>query len=101
MKKTLAELWRETTGHTVTYEGEMVHAVIFREVRTSGRFVVRFVHATPNPIQVLRIDIDPGELLIEGETASKMMLRLDTSPAIVDVHYRAYPQGSRIAIYSA
>jgi hypothetical protein len=101
MKKTLADLWRETTGHTVTFEGVTVHAIIFREVRESGRLVVRFLDSRPKPIQALRIDIDPGQLLVQGEAASKMILRLDTSPTSVEVHYRAAGQGSRIALYNA
>jgi hypothetical protein len=101
MKKKLADLWRETTGATVTFEGKTVHAVVFKEVRNAGRLLIRFVEAIAYPIQALRMDIDPGEFLIDGETASKMILRLDTAPTTVAVNYRASPQAGKLTIYNA
>lgn len=101
MKKTLAELWMETRGPTVRYEGRTVHGVIFRDVKKEGRFIVRFVKAAPKPLQALLIDIDPGKLLVEDSESAKMILRLDTCPDIVEVRYRPTRKGSRISMYNA
>ena len=84
-----------TSGH------RRVHAAVFREVTKPGRFMVRFIKAVETPLQALSIDIDRGKLLIAGVEASNMILRLDTSPQIVDVRYRSSPRGDRIAIYNS
>ena len=101
MKKTLAELWGDTKGSIVEYQGLTVHAVVFKQVKTRGRFIVRFFKAVHTPLQALRIDIDPGKLLIEEIESAKMILRLDTSPDTVEVVYRPHRDGSRISIYNA
>lgn len=101
MKKTLAQLFGEAKGPTVQYEGGTVHGVVFRHVNTPGRFVVRFIKAVPLPLQALCIDIEPGKLLIENTEASNMILRLDTSPGLVNVSYRPGTKGGRISIYNA
>jgi hypothetical protein len=48
----------------------------------------------------LGIDIDPGTLIIAGEKASKMILRLDTAPDIVEVVYVPSRKGSMISIFN-
>jgi hypothetical protein len=101
MKKTLAELWDETTGPTVQYDGLTVHGVVFKHVEKAGRFIVRFIKAVHTPMQALRIDIDPGKLLIEEIESAKMILRLDTSPDTIEVVYRPHRDGSRISMYNA
>jgi hypothetical protein len=100
MKKTLAQLFRASRGKPVLYEGQMVYAAVFRNVEKQGRFIVRFLKAIPNPIQALGIDIDPGTLIIAGEKASKMILRLDTAPDIVEVVYVPSRKGSMISIFN-
>ncbi|MEW6533779.1 MAG: hypothetical protein AB1473_23315 [Thermodesulfobacteriota bacterium] len=101
MKKTLAELWNETAEATVQYEGQTVHGVVFKEVRKPGKFIVRFLRAVPSPVQALRINIRPGDLVIEDTISPKMILRLDTSPDLVEVHYRPSPRGSKITFYNS
>lgn len=101
MKKILAKLFSEAKGHTVEYEGRTVHGVVFRHVNTPGKFLVRFIKAVPLPVQALCIDIEPGKLLIEDTEAPNMLLRLDTSPSVVNVSYRPGTKGSRISFYNA
>lgn len=101
MKKTLGELFWETRAPTVEYEGLTVHRVVFKEVKEPGRFIVRFIKAIPKLVQALRINIYPGQLIIEETESPKMVLRLDTSPDTVEVLYRPSPLGSRITIYNA
>jgi hypothetical protein len=101
MKKTLNELFWETPGRAVEYEGLKVRRSVFRQVKEPGRFIVRFIKAIPKLVQALRIDIDPGQLIIAETEAPKMILRLDTSPDTVEVLYRPSPLGSRITIYNA
>jgi hypothetical protein len=101
MKKMLGQLFMEAKGPTVEYEGLIVHGAVFKQVKKSGRFIVRFIKAISNPIQALRIDLDPGELVVGGEKAPKMILRLDTSPDEVEVQYRPSRGGGRITLYNA
>lgn len=101
MKKILARMFRESKGKPVAYNGRLVHAAVFRNVTKPGRFIVRFRSAIRNPVQALNLDIEPGTFLIEGGVSSKMILRLDTSPDVVEVHYRPSDWESRIAIYNA
>lgn len=77
-----------------------MHGVVFKKVKTPGRFIVRFVKAVSRPIQALLIDIDPGKLRIFDTESHKMILRLDTAPDTVEVQYNPSRQGSRIAIYN-
>jgi hypothetical protein len=100
-RKTLDELFDESDGKPVAYGRHLVHAVIFREVTKPGRFIVRFIKAVKEPIQALSMDIDKGNLLIADVEASNMILRLDTSPAIVEVDYRPSRRGGKIAIYNS
>jgi hypothetical protein len=100
MTKTLSQLFRESAGPTVEYKGLTVHGVVFRQVTKRGRFVVRFIKAIPTPVQALLIDIDPGKLVIENTESPKMILRLDTSPDVIEVCYRPSHRGSRITIYN-
>jgi len=101
MKKTLAQLFGETDGPTVHYKGMIVHSAVFKNVRKSGEFIVRFVRAVPLPLQALRIRIDPGKLLVENTESAQILLRLDTSPDVVNVRYRSSQEGSRITFYNA
>lgn len=101
MKKTLAQLFGEADGPTVEYEGRTVHGIVFRHVNAPGRFVVRFIKAVPLPLQALCIRIKPGKLLIEDTEAANMILRLDTSPDVVNVAYRPGRKAGRIGIYNA
>ena len=101
MKKTLAQLFGESKGPTVQYEGKTVHGVVFRHVDTPGRFAARFIRAVPLPVQALCIDIEPGKLIVEDSEAPNMILRLDTSPGVVNVFYRPSTKGSRMSIYNA
>ena len=101
MKKTLAELFGEADGPTVRYEGKTVRSAVFRYVNESGQFIVRFIRAVPLPLQALRLHIDPGKLLIEDTESAQMLLRLDTSPQVVNVRYLPERNGSRIGIYNA
>jgi hypothetical protein len=71
-----------------------------------GRFVVRFIKAVSKPVQALRINIDKGNLIIrelaDTEPGSpKMILRLDTSPDVVEVHFRPHRKGGRLTFYNA
>ena len=87
-------------------QGITVHSAVFRHVSKPGRFVVRFIKAKPEPIQALRIDLDPGKLTI-SELADvdpgdpKIILRLDTCPDVVEVHYRPPRKGGRLTFYNA
>jgi hypothetical protein len=101
MKKTLADLFIATRGKPIIYEGRVVHGAAFRHMAKAGRFIVRFVKAIPKPVQALRIDIDPGRLVIAGEESRKMILRLDTCPDVVEVRYRLLGLGSTITFYNA
>lgn len=101
MKKTLADYFMKAPGSTVEYKGLTVHSAVFRHVREPGRLVVRFVKAVPIPVQALRINIDRGKLLVEDTESSKIILRLDTSPDVVEVRYRPARQGSRLTFYNA
>jgi len=101
MKRTLSELFMESRGATVEYEGLTVHGVVFKQVKKPGRFKVRFVKAVPVPVQALNINIEPGTLVIEDTESRKMILRLDTAPDVVEVRYRPSRKGSRISIYNA
>ncbi len=100
MKKTLAQLFKESKGRPVTYGHCLVHGAVFRNVAKPGRFIVRFIKAVRKPVQALMIDIDVGILLIADTESAKMILRLDTSPDVVEVLYRPSGQSSRIAIYN-
>ena len=100
-KKTLSELFADAPGPVVQYEGLTVHGAVFRYVNKAGRFVVRFFHAVHNPIQALAINIRPGQLFIAGEESPKMLLRLDTSPNVVEVRYLPSSNGSKISLYNA
>ncbi len=99
-KRVLEDLFREAEEPTVEYEGLTVHAVVHKKVKTSGRFVVRFVKAVSKPIQALLIDIEPGKLRIMGSESHKMILRSDTAPDTIEVRYKPAPQESRISIYN-
>jgi hypothetical protein len=101
MKKTLDDLFWEARAHTVEYEGLTVQRSVFKYVKESGRFIVRFIKAIPKLVQALRINIYPGQLIIEDTESPKMVLRLDTCPDTVEVLYRPSPLGSRITIYNA
>jgi hypothetical protein len=101
MKKTLAELFADAPGPVVQYEGLTVHGAVFRYVNKEGHFVVRFLHAVNKPIQALAINIRPGKLIIVGEESPKMILRLDTSPDVVEVRYLPSINGSKISLYNA
>lgn len=101
MKKTLAELFEESAGRAVQYRGLTVHGAVFKHVSKPGQFTVRFIKAVPKPLQALRINIDRGRLVIEDTASPKMLLRLDTSPSVVEVRYRPSPGGSRITLYNA
>jgi hypothetical protein len=100
-KKTLAELFADAPGPVVQYEGLTVHGAAFRYVNKAGRFVVRFFHAVRKPVQALVINIRPGKLIVAGEESPKMILRLDTSPDVVEVRYRPSFNGSKITLYNA
>jgi hypothetical protein len=100
MKNTLAELFMAAAGPTVEYEGRIVHAAIFRQVTQPGSYLVRFVKAVRKPLQVLGMAIDKGELRVEDTTAQKIALWYDSSPDVVEVHYRPYPGGDRLSIYN-
>jgi len=91
----------ETEGTTVEYEGLTVHSAIFREVNRPGRFIVRFIEYFDEPIQGLSIEIDPGMLLISGTESPQMILRLDTSPEVVEVHYRPSGPGCKIWLHNS
>ena len=99
--KILADLFWESDGKPVMYGDRLVNAAVFRHVTMPGRFVVRFIKAVKTPPQALSIDIDRGKLLIEGVEASNMIIRLDTSPKIVDVRYFPSRRGDRIGIYNS
>ena len=101
MKKTLAELFEEAAGPVVRYEGLTVHGAVFRHVKAPGRFLVRFISAVTEPVQALRINITPGVLMVADEQAQRMILRLDTSPKVVEVRYQPSRDGSKITLYNA
>ena len=101
MKKTLADLFMASRGKPIIYERRVVHGAVFCHMARTGRFIVRFLKAIPNPVQALRIDIDPGKLIIEGEEGPKMILRLDTCPDVIEVRYRLLGIGSTITFYNA
>lgn len=101
MKKTLAELWEETGGPTVQYEGQTVHGVVFKQVKRPGRLTVRFLSSVEKPVQALRIDIDAGQLCVDETESEKMILRLDTCPQVSVVHYMPSSLGSRLTFYNA
>ena len=98
-KKILADLFWESDGKPVLYGNHLVHAAVFRHVTKPGRFMVRFIKAVETPIQALSIDIDKGKLFIAGVEASNMILRLDTSPEIVEVRYRPSRRGETESPY--
>ncbi len=100
MKKTLQERFDESNGKPVLYDGRLVHAVVYRNVTKPGRFIVRFKGAIESPVQALALDIKQGTLVIAGEESARMILRLDTSPDVVEVLYQPPPEGSRIVIYN-
>ena len=106
MKKTLAELFMKRRGKPIEYNGIKIHSAVFRHVSKPGRFMVRFIKAKPEPIQALRIDLDPGKLTI-SELADvdpgnpKIILRLDTCPDVAEVHYRPPRKGGRLTFYNA
>ncbi len=101
MKELLQDLFDESDGKPVFYDGRLVHAIVYRMVTKPGRFIVRFRSAVRHPIQALNLDIEPGTFLIEGGVASKTILRLDTCPDVVEVRYRPFDWESRITIYNA
>jgi hypothetical protein len=106
MKKTLGELFMKSSGQPIEYNGITVHLAVFRHVSKPGRFVVRFIKAKSEPIQALRIDLDPGKLTI-SELADvdpgdpKIILRLDTCPDVAEVVYRPSRKGGRLTFYNA
>jgi len=106
MKKTLGELFMKSSGQPIEYNGVTVHLAVFRHVSKPGRFIVRFIKAKPEPIQALRIDLDPGKLTI-SELADvdpgdpKIILRLDTCPDVAEVVYRPSRKGGRLTFYNA
>ncbi len=53
MKKTLGDLFWETRGPTVEFEGQTVHRIVVRHVTKPGRFLVRFLQSVQEPIQAL------------------------------------------------
>jgi len=99
-KKILEELFRETHGKPVTYEGRLVHTIAYRHAPAPGRFIVRFIKAVADPIQALAIHIDPGTLLIADTESPKMILRRDTSPDVVEVRYRPSNEESRLLFFN-
>ena len=100
MKETLAELFTQAQGPTVDYNGLTVHGAVFRPVKKPSRFIVRFIKYVERPVQALLIDIDTGKLFVEDSVSSKMILRLDTSPHVVEVRYEPSHQGSKVIIYN-
>lgn len=106
MKKVLGELFMEAKSPTIEYKGVTVHAAVFRHVSKPGRFIVRFIKAKSVPIQALRINLKKGALTI-SELADvdpgdpKIILRLDTCPDVVEVHYRPPRKGGRLTFYNA
>jgi hypothetical protein len=100
MKKVLGQLFMESPGNTVLYDGRLVHSAIARKVEKPGTFIVRFLKAIPDPIQAVGIDIESGKLIIDDEASAKMILRRDTAPDVVEVRYQPPRKGSKIWIFN-
>jgi len=99
-KKIVEDLFDESDGKPVICEGRLVHAIAYRHVAKPGRFIVRFIEYVADPIQALAIDIDPGTLLVDDSESPKMILRLDTSPDVVEVQYRPSSEESRLVFFN-
>lgn len=98
--KILCDLFMQSRKPTVQYKGLTVHAAYFKHVKKPGAFIVRFLHEINFPIQALGIDIDDGIMVIEGFEVSKTILRRDTCPEVVIVHYDPPPWGTRLCLYN-
>ncbi len=101
MKKTLNQLFWETRGPSVEYEGRTVHRIVVRNVKRPGRFLVRFLEAAQEPIQALSIDIERGNLIVQGVESRKVLLRFDTGPGVVLLRYQPSRNGSDISFYNS
>lgn len=83
MKQSLSERFARDRGAPQQVDGQTVHG-IFRHKITSGQRVhIRRIQCVASPVQGLRLKVDQGSLLVNGQKLKDVVLWADSAPAEV------------------
>jgi hypothetical protein len=81
MTPNLSERFARDRGAPQDVGGVTVHNILRRRLNADPIIRVRRLHASANPVQGLRVKIDGGFLLINGQRLKDTVLWADSAPA--------------------
>ncbi|MCE9637678.1 MAG: hypothetical protein K8T90_18415 [Planctomycetes bacterium] len=100
-RKTFGELYAATRGGPIRYEGHDVHPAY--EITTSAPIAldVGFVRASPTVRQALRVAVDGGTILVNGQQLRDVILWTDTAPPRQRLDVQPNGAQCRITVWNA
>ena len=82
---TLAERFERDGGAPQEVEGVLVHGMYRRSVADGARVRLRRRHAIATPVQGIRLKLDKGKLVVNGQDLGDVVLWADTAPEDVEL----------------
>jgi hypothetical protein len=95
-RKTFGELFAEGRGGPIRFHGTEVHAIHEVPVALPTELALHFMSANPAARQALRIAVDGGHAVVNGQQLREVVLWADTAPPSVRIE--VVPTGGRAVV---
>lgn len=101
MNKSLGERFRESRGQPIQLDDKTVYGIYRRNISGKQPLEIRFRHTSEDPVQGLRMKLDKGSLVVNGQELKDVVLWADTSPETVSIECQPAGRGGELKIWNA
>jgi hypothetical protein len=85
-------------GQPIQYEGREVHLAVRLPVTTGDEFRIRLVHASPDPIQGLKIRAERAQIATVRDAGAQFVIWNDTAPAETTIRVNTALPGATLIL---
>lgn len=84
----LSKLFQQAKGEPIEIDGRVIHAIYRWRILAPATVKLSRVRASPNPIPGIRLRVQDGTAVVDGEVGSDLVFWSDTAPTDVELEVR-------------